>query len=273
MGAADFGYKGKRVLIVGGASGMGAAAAKVAADLGADIIVMDVAEVTFPAAQVIKVDLRDKESVNAACDAITGPIDAVFSCAGVADGTNGLMLINYISQRHIIDRLINTGVVGRGAAIVMISSVAGLGWQPNLAQMLEVIGASDWESCVAWLDANPGNDHYLFSKMAINTYVSHEAFALSQKGIRINAILPGPTDTPLARANADTWLTFGEEFRKAASVETLVPEQIANTLAFLCSDAASGVNGIIMIVDGGHVSSAITGSFDEPLVKLLMGIA
>ena len=55
--------------------------------------------------------------------------------------------------------------------------------------------------------------------------------------MRINAILPGPTDTPLARANADLWLGFGAEYRAEAGVEALSPDQMANTLAFLGSQA------------------------------------
>jgi NAD(P)-dependent dehydrogenase (short-subunit alcohol dehydrogenase family) len=272
VSAEAFRFDGKRVLVVGGATGMGAAAAQVTGELGAEVVVMDVAAVTAPVAQAIKVDLRDKANVDAAVDAIEGPIHAVFSCAGVADGTSGLMLINFIAQRHIIDRLIEKEVLGRGASIVMISSVAGLGWQANMPVVLELLAERDWDTAAKWIADHDGSDNYAFSKMAINTYVAHEAFPLLQRGIRLNAILPGPTDTPLARANADLWLTFAADYREAAGVETLLPEQMANVMAFLCSDAASGVNGVTLLVDSGHVSSAITGAFEAPIVKMLMGI-
>jgi NAD(P)-dependent dehydrogenase (short-subunit alcohol dehydrogenase family) len=103
--------------------------------------------------------------------------------------------------------------------------------------------------------------------------VAHEAFALLRRGIRVNAILPGPTDTPLARANADIWLAFGSGYRAEAGVKPHSPEQMGNTLAFLCSDAAAGINGITLLVDYGHVSSGITGSFDEPAIKMIFGEA
>ena len=122
------------------------------------------------------------------------------------------------------------------------------------------------------IEAHEGTDNYSFSKQAINAYVGREAFPLLKQGIRINAILPGPTDTPLARANADVWLTFASDYREATGAETLTPDQMGNVLAFLCSDAASGINGVTLLVDSGHVSSAVTESFPAPFVKMMMGI-
>ena len=159
-----------------------------------------------------------------------------------------------------------------GSAGAMISSVAGLGWERNLATNLDFLDQPDWDSAAKWIAEHDGTDNYAFSKQAINTYVAHEAFPMLQQGIRLNAILPGPTDTPLARANGDLWLTFGADYREAAGVETLVPEQMGSSLAFLCSDAASGINGVTVLVDQGHVGSGMTGSFDAPIVKMIMGI-
>jgi len=272
MGIEAFRYDGKRVLVVGGATGMGAAAAAMASDLGGEVVVLDIADVAFPVAQYANVDLRDRAGVDDALRQIDGPIHAVFSCAGVADGTTGIMLINFIAQRYIIERLREDGRLVPGSAVALISSVAGLGWERNLPTVLDFLAQPDWDAAAKWVGAHEGTDSYGFSKQAINAYVAHEAFAMLSQGIRINAILPGPTDTPLARANADVWLAFGSDYRQAAGVETLLPEQMANVLAFLCSDAASAVNGITMLVDAGHVSSGMTGSFDAPIIKMLCGL-
>jgi len=272
MGIEAFRYDGKRVLVVGGATGMGAAAARVTAGLGAAVTVLDVADVTYPVEQFIKVDLRDRASVDAAAAQLHEPIHAVFSCAGVADGTPGLMLINFIAQRHLLERLVWRGVLPRGSAVVMISSVAGLGWQQNLPTVLDFLDAPDWDAGAGWIAAHPGTDNYSFSKQAINGYVAREAFGLLKSGVRINAILPGPTDTPLARANADVWLTFGADYREAAGSPTLVPDQMAHPMAFLCSPAASGISGTTVLIDSGHVSSGLTGSFDAPFMKMLLGV-
>lgn len=269
MGFEQFRYDGKRVLVVGGATGMGAAAAKTAADAGAEIIVMDVADVTYPVDQFIKVDLRDKASVDAAAEQVEGPIAALFACAGVADGTPGIMLINFISHRHFIQRLLSDGKLGQGSAIAFISSVAGLGWQTHIERALDFLATPDWESAVKWIESNEGTDNYMFSKQAINAYVAHEAYELLERGIRVNAILPGPTDTPLAQANADLWLTFGQEYRGSLGLGPMSPEQMGNTLVFLCSDAASGITGETVVVDAGQVSSAITASYPDPVVQML----
>ena len=84
-----FRYDGKRALVVGGATGMGAAVAELAQDAGAEVVVMDRAPVTLTGVKSIQLDLSDKASIDAAVDECGGPVHALFSCAGVADGTPG----------------------------------------------------------------------------------------------------------------------------------------------------------------------------------------
>ena len=134
MGLFDaFSYKGKRALVVGGATGMGAAVAEVVQDAGAEVVVMDRAEVTLSGVKAISLDLSDKASIESAIDECGGPIHALFSCAGVADGTPGIERINFIGHRHLIDRAVAADMLPRGSAIGFISSAAGtrLGEQPR----------------------------------------------------------------------------------------------------------------------------------------------
>src|SRR5205823_6347414 len=100
-----FRYDGKRALVVGGATGMGAATAELVKDAGAEVVVMDRAEVTLDGVKAIKLDLSDKASIEAAVDECGGPVHALFSCAGVADGPPGLERINFIGHRFLIDRM------------------------------------------------------------------------------------------------------------------------------------------------------------------------
>jgi NAD(P)-dependent dehydrogenase (short-subunit alcohol dehydrogenase family) len=264
-----FRYDGKRALVVGGATGMGAAAAELVKDAGADVVVMDRAPVTLEGVTSITVDLADKASIDGAVDECGGPVHALLSCAGVADGTPGIERINFLGHRHLIDRLLADGHLGRGGAIGLISSAAGLGWQANLPELLAYLDL-DFDEASQWAQENNRAD-YLWSKQAINAYVARQAFPLLKQGIRINAILPGPTNTPLAQANAEMWLGFGSDFREEAGIDASTPLEQACPLVFLCSDAAKGVNGITMITDVGYVSSGLTGSFPaaQPTVEFL----
>src|SRR5438270_13598005 len=193
-------YDGKRVLVVGGASGMGAAAAELAQNAGAEVVVMDFADVTLPGVKGIHVNLAEAGSIDAAVDECGGPVDALFSCAGVADGTPGIEKINFIGHRHLIGRLLAGGMLPRGSAIGFISSAAGLGWEANLPQLKEYLDLADFDAASTWANEQ-GKADYMWSKQAICAYVARQAMSLLEQGIRINAICPGPTDTPLARAN------------------------------------------------------------------------
>jgi NAD(P)-dependent dehydrogenase (short-subunit alcohol dehydrogenase family) len=267
-----FRYDGKRALVVGGASGMGAATAQLLQDAGAEVVVMDFAEVTLPGAKAIHVNLADVTSIDSAIDECGGPVHALFSCAGVADGTPGIEKINFIGHRHLIDRLLAGGQLTRGSAIGFISSAAGLGWEANLPQLLEYLATPDFDSAAAWV-SEQGKADDMFSKQAICAYVARQAFPLLKQGIRINAICPGPTDTPLAQANKELWLGFGADYRDEASIAPSTPLEQAYPLAFLCSDAAAAISGITLVTDVGYFSSGITESFPAatPAVNFLLG--
>jgi NAD(P)-dependent dehydrogenase (short-subunit alcohol dehydrogenase family) len=256
----SFRYDGKRALVVGGASGMGRATAELVRDAGADVVVLDRAEADVEGTSFVPVDLSDQASIEAAVDATEGPVHALFSCAGVADGTPGIERINFIGHRHLIDRLLEQDRLPRGSAIGFISSAAGLGWESNLEELTEYVEITDFDKASAWAQEH-GKADYLHSKQAINTYVARQALPMLKRGIRINAICPGPTDTPLAQANAELWLTFGADYREEVGIEAATPLEQAYPLVFLCSDAAAGVNGLVMVTDAGYFPSGLSHSF------------
>jgi NAD(P)-dependent dehydrogenase (short-subunit alcohol dehydrogenase family) len=267
-----FRYDGKRVLVVGGATGMGAAVAKLVQDAGAEVVVMDFAEITLPGAKAIHVNLGDAASIDDAVAESGGPVDAVFSCAGVADGTPNLEKINFIGHRYLIDLLLARGSLGRGSAIGFISSAAGLGWEANLPLLKEYLDISDFDAAATWAQEH-GKADYMSSKQAICAYVAREAMPLLKQGIRINAICPGPTDTPLAQANQEMWLGFGSDYRAEVGVEAATPLEQAYPLVFLCSDAAAAITGQTVITDSGYFSAGVTETFPgaTPIVNFLLG--
>jgi NAD(P)-dependent dehydrogenase (short-subunit alcohol dehydrogenase family) len=251
---------------------MGAAAAELALDAGADVVVMDHAKVTLTGVEAIPLNLAEKASIDAAVDACGGPVHALLACAGVADGTPGIERINFIGHRHLIDRVIDKGMLGPGASIGFISSAAGLGWEKSFSELEELLATPDFDGAVAWVEKN-GKANYYWMKQAVCAYVSSQAFPMLKRGIRINATCPGPTDTPLAQANKETWLGFGADFRGETGIQASTAMEQAYPLLFLCSDAAVGINGITLITDAGFMSSGITGSFPSatPIARFLMG--
>jgi NAD(P)-dependent dehydrogenase (short-subunit alcohol dehydrogenase family) len=265
-------YDGKRALVVGGATGMGAGAAQVVQEAGADVVVMDYAEVTQPGVKAVHVNLAERESVDSALGELDGTIDALFSCAGVADGTPGIERINFIGHRYLIDRLLERDMIPRGGAIGMISSAAGLGWEANLDELKELLAVSEWDAAVEWVQQHNKAD-YMSMKQAMCAYVASQAYSMLKRGIRINAICPGPTDTPLAQANAEVWLGFAADYRADVGVEAHTALEQAYVLVFLCSDAAAAVNGQTIISDAGYLASGITGSFPNaaPVAQFMFG--
>src|ERR1700722_10302262 len=267
-----FRYDGKRVLVVGGATGMGAAAAQLALDAGAEVVVMDFAEIPLEGVRAIHVNLAEQASIDAAVTECGGSVDVLLSCAGVADGTPGIEKINFIGHRHMIDSMLASGMLSRGSTIGFISSAAGLGWQNHLPELEEILATPDFDSAVKWVEAH-GKADYMSTKQAICAYVASQAFPLLKQGIRINAICPGPTETPLAQANAEMWLGFGADYRGELGTQPSTPLEQAYPLVFLCSDAAAAITGITMITDAGYMSAGITGSFPPATdtANLLLG--
>ena len=267
-----FRFDGKRVVVVGGATGMGAAAAELAQDAGAEVVVMDFAEVTLPGAKSIHVNLAEKASIDAAIDECGGPVHALFSCAGVADGTPGIERINFIGHRHLIDRMVAEGMLTSGSAIGFISSAAGLGWERNLAELKEWIAIGDFDESTKWAEAHNKCD-YLSTKQAICAYVASQSFEMLKHGIRLNAICPGPTDTPLAQANKDLWLGFGADYREELGIQASSPLEQAFPLVFLCSEAGRAIAGVTLITDIGYFASGVTETYPAatPAVNFLRG--
>ena len=267
-----FRFDGKRVLVVGGATGMGAAAAELALAAGAEVVVMDYAPVTLSGVEAIRMNLAEKKSIDAALDECGGRVDALLSCAGVADGTPGIERINFIGHRYMIDRMLERGMLGRGASIGFISSAAGLGWEKGLPELKPLLETRDFDRAAEWARKNEKANYY-WMKQAVCAYVASQAFPMLKRGIRINALCPGPTDTPLAQANKDAWLGFGADYRQELGIQAATPMEQAYPLLFLCSEAASAINGVTLISDAGYMMSGITGSFPSAtmMARVLMG--
>jgi NAD(P)-dependent dehydrogenase (short-subunit alcohol dehydrogenase family) len=260
-----FRYDGKRVLVVGCYSGMGAATAQVARGLGAEVHGVDYREPDSSLDGFTLCDLRDPAAIRELLKSLSGPIHALFYCAGLPHTHPPLdvMKVNFAAPRMVIEGL--QPLMPRNSAVALISSVGGLGYQEHMDHITELLATTDFDAAVEWC-----RDHrevvgegYMFSKEALIVYTMHRALATIGDGIRINSISPGPTATPMMpdfekiAGGAEIMSKFdGPMARKATANEMGWP------LVFLNSDAASFVNGFNLVVDGGFLAGKTTGVID-----------
>jgi NAD(P)-dependent dehydrogenase (short-subunit alcohol dehydrogenase family) len=248
-------FTGKVVLVTGGAGGIGAAAAELFAARGANVVVADrdvegatatVAAIREAGGTAVEhaVDVSDAESVGALIGAAVstyGRLDCAFNNAGISPGVAAFTDVTADDWQRVI--AINlTGVFwcmqaelrafvaqGEGGVIVNTSSGAG------------VVAA-------------PGQPAYTAAKHGVLGLTKGAAQEYARAGIRVNAILPGTTDTPMLRKFIAENPEMEKPMRRMTATGAFgLPEQVAEAAVWLCSDAASFVSGESMLVDGGQV--------------------
>ncbi len=267
-----FSYEGKRVLVGGCASGIGAATARGALELGATVVGLDLIEPTVGVDDFVAADLGDPASVRRALTALNDPFDVVLLCSGISDGKGlggeRVITTNFIGTRELLEDLIAR--MAPGAAIGLIASLAAVDVEARWDEVGEFLAQASWEEAVQWCRSRgqllaPG-EAYPFSKLAITGYVLRNAAPLARRGIRINCISPSPVLTPFLN---DTRRMPGAEEALARFPIPLgrhsEPEEQAAVLLFLGSNAASFVTGQNVWTDGGY-SAAVTAGDALPVV-------
>jgi NAD(P)-dependent dehydrogenase (short-subunit alcohol dehydrogenase family) len=262
-----FDYTGKRVVLTGGATGIGAALAELLDDLGVEhLTILDIKEPTGRCDRFICTDLSDPASLDAALGQLTDRIDVVFSNAGVAAnaGVRTCMAVNVAASRRLADGLIDR--IPAGGTIVFTASMAGNGWPAKLGEINALLDLADWDEFLDWCEAHPEvvEDVYGFSKMCMQVYVMRACYASIRRGVRINSICPAPVDTPLM---ADFRETMGDKVidwsvTVQGNGRMAVAADIAPPLVFMGSDAASFINGVNLLVDAGFTAAMTTGQAD-----------
>lgn len=264
------GYSGKRVIVTGCYSGMGHATAQLLLDLGAEVHGMDFRPSDLPLASFANVDLRERESIEAGVAAIGGKIHALFNCAGLPQSRPPMdvMKVNFIGLRHLTGLVVP--LMSEGGAVASVASTGGLGWSRRVPTNMEIVSTPDWDSAVAWCDANAETvrEGYAFSKENVIVWTQFVSAQLIKRGVRVNCTLPGPTTTPMMA-------TFHEASGKDvvdAAVGPMgrysTPAEQAGGLVLLNSALASVINGVVLPVDGGFMGALATGQID---LSRLMG--
>ena len=261
------GYAGKRAVVTGAASGMGAATVDVLTGLGAEVVGMDRAAITGPVAQAVEVDLLDPASIDAAAGAVAGPVDAFFNCAGLPGppfSDLDTMLVNFVGGRELIEATVPK--MPSGSSVVYVASAAGIGWQSNLGPYTELFATDGFGAAKAWLEANAAlweGNAYATSKQVINAWTAWRSVPLMKDhGIRLNCTNPGPTSTAMmphfheavGRELVD--MALGPVGRYSTA------EEQAWAMVLLGSSRASYVVGETLYADGGFYGALQTGQVD-----------
>jgi len=242
------------VAMTGGATGIGAAIRQQLLDAGHRVIVVDIRDADVVA------DLSTAEGRQQAVAGIRAlapeGLDGFVPCAGLGPHVQPHSLVtrvNYFGALATIEGLRELLVKRQGTVVLISSNSASM---PGLdKRYLELLKAGDETAACAHIDTLDGHNAYAGSKYALTCWMRRNSAAWAAQGVRMNAVAPGITKTPLtdtATQSAD----FGEAMKAfAASVpvgRVGQPEDIANAVCFLLSPQAAFICGSVLFVDGGH---------------------
>ncbi len=266
-----FSYQGRRAVVTGGARGVGAALLDVLAELDvAHVTVLDLKPPDGPHQAFVATDLGDEHAVRAAIDAVDGAVHALFNNAGVADTQPPTVVfaVNYLALRTLSEGLLER--MPDGSAIVNTASTAGNLWRKRVEPIDELLAidvGATWATSAHWYDEHAeslGQGPYNFSKELVERYTMRSSRPTVRRGVRTNAVCPGPIDTPLLpefRATTSDQIVDWN-IREMAG-RPVAPREVAATLAFLGSPAAGSVNGVNVDIDGGFFAALATGQVDH----------
>jgi len=240
---------GKSAIVTGGSSGIGAAIARLFAAAGARGAVLDIAPAQGSPEgwRAVAADVRDDASLTAAFETVRvelDRIDVLVAAAGIVPAWSGLATLDLVewdevlqvNARGVASTLLQAlPLVGEGASLVVIASLNAWRGDPNLIA-------------------------YTASKHAVLGLVRSVALDLGSRGIRVNAIAPGPVATDamvgrMRRREAPPGLPVDEALAAAARQTALgriaTVDEVAGAALFLASDLSSGVTGQLLHVDAG----------------------
>ena len=261
----DLEYTGRRVVVTGGATGVGAALLDLLAELGgSDVTVLDLKQPTGPHKTFIQTDLSDKAAVDAAIGQLGGTIDTVFNNAGVADTlpSETVFKVNALALRHLSESLLPQ--IPDGGAIVNTASIAGGQWPTRLPEILELLGTGGWDAGLEWFAGRDlGIDTYSFTKEVVQVFTMKFSRTAIARGVRVNSVCPSPIDTPLLPDFRKTMTDKVIDWCvKEAGGRLVTPREVASGLAWLGSRASSFVSGVNLNVDSGFSAAGATGQLD-----------
>jgi NAD(P)-dependent dehydrogenase (short-subunit alcohol dehydrogenase family) len=254
---------GKTIVITGVSSGIGRRTAELAGQMGAEVIGIDRVKPAQIFGQFLQGDLATPEGVAAIAAALPGGLDALCNVAGVSGQTGAAhtLAVNFFGLRALSEAL--AAKLRQGGAIVNLASIAGYGWRVNPDRAKAIAGMAGFPEpgAVVAEFSIPNEAGYPVSKeiLLVWTMMAAHQAQFKARGIRVNAVSPGPVDTPiltqfravLGDARVD------DDIARVGRAGTA--GDVAPVVLFLCSDAARWINGANIATDGG-LEASITGA-------------
>jgi len=240
---------GKISIITGGASGIGAATARVFAEAGAKVVIGDLQDGSRVAQEIgglfQRVDVRDADSVKALIDFAVvefGRLDVLFNNAGI-EMHAPLAATDDAQHRNLVDVNLNGVFYGLKFGIQAMARNAG----PARGSIINT-------ASVAGLVGTPGLGSYNASKHAVVGMTRTAALEMGAMGIRVNAVCPGVIRTPMLGGFSESEAMI-EQLGQAHALRRIgEPIEVARLVCFLASDDSSFITGQAIAVDGGMIA-------------------
>ncbi|MCB1678410.1 MAG: SDR family oxidoreductase [Halioglobus sp.] len=240
-------------VITGGASGIGAAIALQLRTEGHRTVVVDI-----QAADIVA-DLATADGRNAAIAAIReatkDELAGLVACAGVGSHVPDRELItavNYFGAVELVEGLRDVLAQQRAAVLLISSNSAPM---PTEAKYVEALLSGDESAAGAIARDMQSQPVYSGSKKALTLWMRRNTQAYAAQGIRMNAIGPGYTKTPLSAAVEDN-PEYGDAIKRFIASIPIgrpgEPQDMADAASFLLGDRAGFICGVMLFVDGGH---------------------
>lgn len=250
-------FTGRVVVVTGGASGIGRATALMLAEAGAAVAVTDANAdgAAAVAAEVQKFgvkssahgfDVRDVQATDTAFNEIEdqlGPIDGLVTAAGISRPMPAATMPEELWDLVIGVNLKGTFVSCQAAGRRMIAR--GRGAIVTIASTSSLVG-------------HPGRVHYCASKAGVVGMMRDLAIEWGSYGVRVNAVGPSSTDTPMIRNGIPPNFVRDVMEDRTPLGRLCQPDEISNVCLFLLSDLASFMTGSLVMADGGLTAGAFT---------------
>ena len=243
-------------VITGGASGIGKAIADKLRDEGHSCLSLDIQTADI-VADLSSPDGREQAArdIEAVCG---GELAGLVTSAGVGSHVpdNALITeVNYFGTVELVDAL--RPLLARNNAVVLLVS-SNSAPMPTSDEFVNALLEGDRETATELAAELQGHQVYSGTKQAVTKWMRRHTVAYAQDGIRMNAIGPGYTRTPLSMAVEDD-PEYGEAIKQFIASIPIgrpgQPEDMAEAASFLLSERASFVCGAMLYVDGGHDAS------------------